>query len=35
MFLLVELGFLLLVFGGIALLVWYKSRQPDKEDQDK
>lgn len=35
MFLLVEVGFLLLVFGGIALLAWYKGRQPDKKDQDK
>lgn len=32
MFWLVEAGFILLVFGGIALLVWYKGRQQDKSD---
>lgn len=35
MFWLVELGFVIVVFGGLALLVWYKSRQLDKKDKDK
>ena len=34
MFLLVELGFVLLVFGGLALLVWYKTR-PDPQDKSE
>ena len=31
MFVFVELGFILLVFGGLALLVWYKSRTQDDD----
>lgn len=31
MFALVELGFIVLVFGGLALLVWYKSKQLDDD----
>ena len=27
MFWLIELGFIVVVFGGLALLVWYKSNQ--------
>lgn len=32
MFFLVELGFIVIVFGGLALLVWFKSRKRDNED---
>jgi hypothetical protein len=32
MFWLIEVGFIVLVFGGLALLVWVKSRQRDKDD---
>lgn len=32
MFFLVELGFIVIVFGGLALLVWFKSRKMDDED---
>lgn len=31
MFIFIELGFVLLVFGGLALLVWYKSAKQDDD----
>ncbi len=31
MFVLVELVFIVLMFGGLALLVWYKSKQLNKD----
>jgi hypothetical protein len=32
MFWLIELGFIVVVFGGLGLLVWAKLRQVDKDD---
>ena len=32
MFWLIELGFIVLIFGGLALLVWVKTRQGDEDD---
>jgi len=32
MFWLVELAFIVVVFGGLALLVWYKSKQLNKDE---
>jgi hypothetical protein len=32
MFWLIELGFIVVVFGGLGLLVWVKLRQVDKDD---
>ena len=32
MFWLIELAFIVLVFGGLALLVWHKSKQLNKDE---
>ena len=32
MFWMIEVGFIVLVFGGLGLLVWVKMRQVDKDD---
>ena len=32
MFWMIELGFIVVVFGGLGLLVWVKMRQVDKDD---
>ena len=32
MFWMIEVGFIVLIFGGLALLVWMETRQGDEND---